>query len=70
MSEAIHVLLDGAPRDVNLEHIREHILGTENVIGLHDLHVWSMSSGMPVTSAHVVYMHLRHDREQRRKDEQ
>ena len=54
MSEAVHVLLEGAPRNVNIAHIREHILGTENVVGVHDLHVWSMTSGMPVMSAHVV----------------
>lgn len=54
MSEAVHVLLEGAPRNVNLVHVREHILGTENVIGVHDLHVWSMTSGMAVMSAHVV----------------
>ncbi|HEX5369153.1 MAG TPA: cation diffusion facilitator family transporter [Dehalococcoidia bacterium] len=54
MSEAAHVLLEGAPRNVNIEHIREHILGARDVVGLHDLHVWSMTSGMPVMSAHVV----------------
>lgn len=54
MSEAVHVLLEGAPRNVNIAHIREHMLGTENVVAVHDLHVWSMTSGMPVMSAHVV----------------
>jgi cobalt-zinc-cadmium efflux system protein len=54
MGEAVDVLLEGAPRNVNLDHVREHILGTENAVGLHDLHVWSMTSGMPVMSAHVV----------------
>lgn len=54
MGEAIHVLLEGVPRNVNLQHIREHILETPNVIGVHDLHVWSMTSGMPVMSAHIV----------------
>src|SRR5690606_2838446 len=54
MSEALHVLLEGAPREVNVDHIRDHILGTENVVGVHDLHVWSMTSGMPVMTAHVV----------------
>lgn len=54
MSEAVHVLLEGAPRNVNMDHVREHILGTENVVGVHDLHVWSMTSGMAVMSAHVL----------------
>ena len=54
MSEAAHVLLEGAPRNVNMQHIREHILEAPGVLGVHDLHVWSMTSGMPVMSAHVV----------------
>lgn len=54
MGEAIHVLLEGSPRDVSVAHVRDHILGVENVIGVHDLHIWSMTSGVPVMTAHVV----------------
>jgi len=54
MSEAVHVLLEGVPRNVNLSHIQEHILSTSGVVGVHDLHVWNLTSGMNVMSAHVV----------------
>ncbi len=37
-----------------MEHVREHILGTEGVESVHDLHVWNLTSGMNVMSAHVV----------------
>lgn len=54
LREVVHVLLEGAPRDVDLEEIREHIVGLDGVVGVHDLHVWTVTSGMPVMSAHVV----------------
>jgi len=34
--------------------VREHILGVDGVTALHDLHVWNLTSGMNVMSAHVV----------------
>ncbi|OEV14247.1 cobalt-zinc-cadmium efflux system protein [Streptomyces sp. Amel2xB2] len=52
--EALDVLLESAPRDVDMAEVREHILAVEGVVGLHDLHVWTITSGMPVLSAHVV----------------
>lgn len=52
--EALEILLESAPRHVDLAELREHILEVEGVEGLHDLHVWTITSGMPVLSAHVV----------------
>ena len=54
LREVAEVLLEGTPRDVDLEELRRHILSTEGVIDVHDLHVWTITSGMPVMSAHVV----------------
>lgn len=48
------VLLETAPRDVDLTELRAHLLGLEGVVDVHDLHVWTITSGMPVMSAHVV----------------
>ncbi|NJQ06870.1 cation diffusion facilitator family transporter [Streptomyces lonarensis] len=52
--EAVEVLLESAPRDVDIHEVREHMLGVEGVSDVHDLHVWTITSGMPVVSAHVV----------------
>jgi cobalt-zinc-cadmium efflux system protein len=52
--EALDVLLEAAPRGVDLGHVREHILGVDGVVGVHDLHAWTITSGAPVLSAHVV----------------
>ena len=54
LREVAEVLLEGTPRDVDLEELRSHIRSTEGVVDVHDLHVWTITSGMPVMSAHVV----------------
>lgn len=54
LREVLHVLLEGVPRDLNLDEVRDHIEELEGVVGVHDLHVWTVTSGMPVMSAHVV----------------
>lgn len=54
LRDVAEVLLEGTPRDVDLEQLRSHIMGMEGVSDVHDLHVWTITSGMPVMSAHVV----------------
>jgi cobalt-zinc-cadmium efflux system protein len=54
LREAIDVLLEATPRNVDVETLREHVLGCSGVIDIHDLHVWTITSGMNVISAHVV----------------
>ncbi|UGY94521.1 cation diffusion facilitator family transporter [Streptomyces gobiensis] len=52
--EALDVLLEAAPKDVDIAEVRQHILEVPGVEGLHDLHIWTITSGMPVLSVHVV----------------
>jgi cobalt-zinc-cadmium efflux system protein len=54
LREALDVLLEAAPRGVDLADVRAHVLGVPGVIGVHDLHAWTITSGLPVLSAHVV----------------
>jgi cobalt-zinc-cadmium efflux system protein len=54
LREAADVLLEATPRGVDLEEVREHLLDVEGVVGCHDLHAWTITSGAPVLSAHVV----------------
>ena len=54
LREAIDVLLEATPRGVELEEVRRHIVELEGVADVHDLHVWTITSGMNVVSAHVV----------------
>ncbi|MGY0057130.1 cation diffusion facilitator family transporter [Streptomyces sp. LZ34] len=54
LRDTLNVLLEAAPREVDMDQVRAHILALPGVEGLHDLHVWTITSGMPVLSAHVV----------------
>lgn len=54
LREALDVLLEATPKGINLTHVREHILEAPGVADVHDLHAWTITSGMNVVSAHVV----------------
>ncbi|MFC3995303.1 cation diffusion facilitator family transporter [Nocardiopsis sediminis] len=54
LREAVHVLLEAAPRNVDLAEVRLHLLRQPGVLDVHDLHAWTITSGIPVMSAHVV----------------
>ncbi|WAX76767.1 cation diffusion facilitator family transporter [Streptomyces sp. KMM 9044] len=54
LRETLDVLLEAAPKGVDMTQVRAHILGTQGVEDVHDLHAWTITSGMPVLSAHVV----------------
>jgi cobalt-zinc-cadmium efflux system protein len=52
--ESGRVLLEAAPSDVDLALVRRHLLDAPYVVDLHDLHVWTVTSGLPTLSVHVV----------------
>ncbi len=54
LREAVDVLLEATPRGLQLADVREHLLRAEGVEDIHDLHAWTITSGLPVVSAHVV----------------
>lgn len=54
LRESVGVLLEGTPADVNLAAIREALATAPGVLSVHDLHVWSLTSGVNAMSAHVV----------------
>lgn len=54
LREAVDVLLLAAPKGVDLAEVREHLMGAADVADVHDLHAWTLTSGMRVVSAHVV----------------
>jgi len=54
LRDVFHVLTESVPTGTDVESIRTHILGTDGVIDVHDVHVWAITSGAPVFSAHVV----------------
>ncbi|MFI6406766.1 cation diffusion facilitator family transporter [Streptomyces sp. NPDC050548] len=54
LRETLDVLLESAPKDVDMREVRAHILALDGVEDIHDLHAWTITSGLPVLSAHVV----------------
>lgn len=54
LKEAVGVLLEGTPADVNTMELREAIARVPGVMDVHDLHVWSLTSGVNAMSVHVV----------------
>jgi len=55
--EATNVLLEGTPAHINLAAVEDAILNTEGVDDVHDLHVWTITSGREALSAHVIHAH-------------
>ena len=52
--ETVNLLMEGTPTEVDLGQVTREITGTERVTGLHDLHVWALSSEETALSVHVV----------------
>ncbi len=62
LRDAVGVLLEGTPTDVNLAALREAIANVTGVASVHDLHVWSLTSGVNAMSVHAVLAdHALHD---------
>ena len=54
LREALQVLLEGTPREVDLTALRAAMEGVPGVKTVHDLHVWTLTSGVHALSAHAV----------------
>lgn len=54
LRDAGRVLSESVPVETSVAEIREHLLATAGVVDVHDVHVWAITSGHPVFSAHVV----------------
>lgn len=54
LKDAVGILLEGTPSDINIAALREVLENSEGVAGVHDLHVWSLTSGVNAMSVHAV----------------
>jgi cobalt-zinc-cadmium efflux system protein len=54
LRDAVDVLLEATPKGVDMGEVRRHILEASGVADVHDLHAWTITSGVNVVSAHVV----------------
>jgi cobalt-zinc-cadmium efflux system protein len=54
LREALHILNEGTPRDVDAETVRARLAGLPGVDGVHDLHIWSLDREHRALSAHLI----------------
>lgn len=54
LRETVGVLLEGAPAGIDAREVGAAIASTDGVVGVHDLHLWTITSGFPALSAHVL----------------
>jgi cobalt-zinc-cadmium efflux system protein len=55
IKESVNVLLEGTPAHINLKAVEETIRQTEDVQDVHDLHIWTITSGMEALSVHIIH---------------
>ncbi|MBS0151098.1 MAG: cation transporter [Nitrospira sp.] len=54
LTQAVHVLMEGVPTHLNAKEVGQAMAGIPGVKGVHDLHIWTITSGLDALSAHVV----------------
>lgn len=54
MKASVHILMEGAPETIEVEKIAQQIGSNEQVLALHDLHIWTISSGFNMFTCHIV----------------
>jgi cobalt-zinc-cadmium efflux system protein len=58
LREALHVLMEGVPRNLDLQVIGERIAKTPDVQSVHDLHIWTLASGQVALSSHISLINM------------
>ena len=54
LRDSVHILLEGAPRRLDLDEIQQALAGLPGVKNVHDLHVWCLTEGQEAMSGHLV----------------
>ena len=54
LRDAVDILLEATPRDVNIKNMVADIVQVEGVLGIHDIHVWSLTQSLRTMSAHIL----------------
>jgi cobalt-zinc-cadmium efflux system protein len=54
LRDAVDILLEATPRDVNIRNMVQDIVAVDGVLGIHDIHVWSLTQSLRTMSAHIL----------------
>ena len=53
--ESFHILMEGTPAHLEMDKVKTALLNIPSVSEVHDMHIWSITSGMPMLSCHIVF---------------
>src|SRR5262249_46457764 len=53
LGETVHILLEGVPEGIDFEEVRSALRSVSGVEAVHDLHIWTITSGVNALSAHL-----------------
>lgn len=70
LRDSVRVLLEEAPRGIDVDEVEAALRGTPGVVDLHDLHLWTITSGFPALAVHVLVEQESDCHERRRALEQ
>jgi cobalt-zinc-cadmium efflux system protein len=56
IKESFHILMEGAPDQIDMLQVKEALCGLPMVKEVHDLHIWTITSGYPVLSCHITIL--------------
>ncbi len=54
LKEAVNILLEGVPEHINIAEVKRDLLAIDGVIGVHDVHIWSLEGETDILTAHIV----------------
>ena len=55
LKDTLNILLEGVPEGIDMAAVRQSLLGLPGVLGVHDLHVWAVTSGRTSLTVHLVH---------------
>jgi cobalt-zinc-cadmium efflux system protein len=54
LKETLNIFLQGVPGHIDINHIKEGLMKTKGVLGVHDIHVWSLEGETDIFTGHIV----------------
>lgn len=63
MRQAVHILMEGTPPEIDMSLLEKQLLAVDGVVAVHDLHVWTLTSGVDSMSCHLVVRDMQRGRE-------
>jgi cobalt-zinc-cadmium efflux system protein len=54
LKEAVNILLQGVPQHININEVKRDLLAIDGILGVHDMHIWSLEGETDILTAHIV----------------